>query len=86
MLFDRGETVSIKEIGNYIKAYMTFLSAKSIDYEDLVETASRQLPRQRPRDPRVEQRTQHPRLAAQLLVDEVVQSVEDEWNRDDDGG
>ena len=39
MLFDRGESVSLQEIGNYIKAYMSFLSAKSIDYEDLVETA-----------------------------------------------
>ena len=39
MLFDRGESVSLKEIANYAKAYLAFLSAKNIDYEDLVETA-----------------------------------------------
>jgi HAD superfamily hydrolase (TIGR01490 family) len=38
MLFDRGETVSLKEIGNYVKAYMDFLSAKNIDYEKLIES------------------------------------------------
>lgn len=37
MLFDRGETVSLKEVGNYVRAYMDFLSAKNIDYEKLIE-------------------------------------------------